>query len=89
MKTIRSVYDAGQERRDECESAMHRAQVNQNKINAERAQLALYPEIGVLTNCKGKTKFYAYVNGEYFEHQDIDVISRKVSPTPRLTCPTP
>ena len=80
-QNIRTVYDAGQARRDECALSMGRAIQAQNKLNSERATLRLYPEIGILCR-NGKNVFYAYVGGRnesnYVEHLDIDVIARKV-----------
>lgn len=78
-----SAYEAGQERRDEAALQMGRAIAAQSKLNLERSKLALYPEVGTL-NRSGETIFYAHVNGVYFEHRDLDVVTRKVSPLPRI-----
>lgn len=79
MKTsIRTVFDAGQERRDETALALGRAIGNQSKQNLERATLALYPEIGTLTR-KGSCIFYTYpTGGEYYESAELDQVCRHV-----------
>lgn len=90
-QSIRTVYDAGQERRDEAAESIGRATEAQSKLNLERAKLRLYPEVGIL-NRKGKSIFYAYVGGyaesNYVESADLDAVCRKVDGgKPRITAP--
>lgn len=74
---IRTVYDAGADRRNEAALSAHRAMKAQHKLDVERRTLGLYPEIGILNRGRAVI-FYAYVDGQYTEHKDVDVIARKL-----------
>ena len=58
----------------------------QTKRNLERATLALYPEVGILCR-EGKTIFYATIAGQHYESSNLDTVTLKVSPTPRIVRP--
>ncbi len=80
MNSSRSLLtrnDVRQARLDADARAEHRAILEQNKLNVERAALALYPEIGVLTR-NGTPVFYVAVSGSHYESSSLDVVARKV-----------